>query len=252
MTATRSDRIRRSFRRGLTTYADQAGPQRVIATLLARRLYRAGAPVHWGRVFEFGAGTGNLTDALRGHFDISYLAINDLVAETSDLITKSGAQFLPGDIERIDWPARLDLIASSSTLQWVAQPQDLLARLADHLAPKGWMAISGFGPAQFQELTALGSQAAAPGYLSALQMKQAVAAQVQVVDAGDRKCRLWFDHPRDVLAHLRQTGVNGRASRTWTRRDLAQFCAAYQDQFGQNGRVPLTYHPIWVIAQKPG
>ena len=53
-----------------------------------------------------------------------------------------------------------------------------------------------------------------------------------------------------VLRHLRDTGVNGRAKRPWSRRDLDAFCQNYDQRFGRSGRVPLTYQPVWLIARK--
>ena len=71
-----------------------------------------------------------------------------------------------------------------------------------------------------------------------------------VHEAGSRARALCFATPREVLRHLRDTGVNGRASRPWTRRDLDAFCRDYDARFGKAGRVPLTYQPVWLIARK--
>lgn len=59
-----------------------------------------------------------------------------------------------------------------------------------------------------------------------------------VHEAGACSRPMWFASPREVLRHLRDTGVNGRASRPWSRRDLDAFWPAYDQSFGQSGRVP--------------
>jgi malonyl-CoA O-methyltransferase len=61
---------------------------------------------------------------------------------------------------------------------------------------------------------------------------------------------MWFDSSEAVLRHLRRTGVNGCAASPWTRARLKSFCTSYTARFGMNERVPLTYHPVWLIARK--
>ena len=53
-----------------------------------------------------------------------------------------------------------------------------------------------------------------------------------------------------VLYHLKETGVTGTGKQHWTRRELNRFCEEYIRLFGDNQSVPLTYHPIYIIAKK--
>ena len=70
----------------------------------------------------------------------------------------------------------------------------------------------------------------------------------------------WFERPerflsgcRDVLKHLQATGVTGLRSRKWTKGQLEDFCQRYHRQYAaQDGTVPLTYHPIYMICKKQG
>ena len=62
---------------------------------------------------------------------------------------------------------------------------------------------------------------------------------------------LHFPTPTDVLRHLKLTGVTGTEKRIWTRTHLQAFAENYIRLFGQaDGQVTLTYHPIYIIAQK--
>ena len=195
-----------------------------------------------------------MTHALLNRFSIASLTVNDLVPNACHLAESVGADFLEGDIRSVIWPKAPHLIASASTLQWMDAPEALLRKAAQTLAPGGWLAFSGFGPAQFNELRALGSTAQAPGLCLPEALAGAVqtagAGRFEIADVGQDRRQLWFDSPIDVLRHLQQTGVNAVAANTWTRATLARFSARYIEAFGAPGGVPLTYHPIWIIAHK--
>lgn len=241
-------RVQRSFRRGFATYDDNALVQKAIARGLTRRLLRHAADARLARVFEAGYGTGQLTRLLLQRLPIETLHLNDLAAAPLAFAPK--ADYRPGDIETLPLPEGLDLAISASMIQWIVDPQALISRLCGAVRPGGWLALSGFGPDHFPELQALGSQAGAPSLLSADAIAGLLPSGWTVHEAGSRARALCFATPREVLRHLRDTGVNGRASRPWTRRDLDAFGRNYEARFGKAGRVPLTYQPVWLIARK--
>ena len=241
-------RVQRSFRRGFATYDDSALVQKAIARGLTRRLLRHAADARFARVFEAGYGTGQLTRLLLQRLSIQTLHLNDLAAPPLPFAPE--ADYRPGDIETLPLPDHLDLAISASMIQWISDPQALIQRLCGAVRPGGWLALSGFGPDHFSELQALGSQAAAPSLLSAQSLADRLPTDWTVHEAGSCRRALWFASPHAVLRHLRDTGVNGRARRPWTRRDLDAFCQAYHQRFGRSGSVPLTYQPVWLIARK--
>lgn len=258
-------RIARSFARSQQSYGAQSLPQRVIAQALARRLAKAAGGRAFDRAFEFGHGSGHLSRALLRHFSISEFWLNDLTAPLPDLhppdlhlpdlhqpdLHATALHPLPGPVEDLTLPNGLDLIASASTLQWIEPRATLLPRLAAQIRPGGWLALSSFGPAQFREIEALCPGARAP----ALCVPQALAACLppgwQIHDLGEAHLRQRFESPRHLLRHLRETGVNGRAAKGWTRGDLARFSTRYETRFALPlGGVHLTWNPVWLIAQK--
>jgi malonyl-CoA O-methyltransferase len=246
-------RVRQSFRRGVQSYHDGAVVQTRIATALADLLAANADQPHLGRVFEFGCGTGHLTQALRTRFELGTLILNDLVPEMQAQvqgILRPDDQFLPGPIEEVHPEGPLDAILSASTVQWVPEIAFVLERLCAQLAAGGWLALSGFGRAQFLELEALGSNAAAPAYADAADWPNLLPHGMELVHLHQERIVLTFETPRDVLRHLRATGVNGRAERGWTRAQLCQFEAEYTARFAVPGGVSLTYDPVWVLARK--
>ncbi|MBO9451121.1 methyltransferase domain-containing protein [Tropicibacter sp. R16_0] len=242
-------RVRQSFRRGLASYHDNAEAQARIAQELVSALEtHITTPVK--RTFEFGCGTGHLTEALRGRIVIDWMLANDLVPECGDAVRETVDAFVAGPIETLSIPTVLDLICSASTVQWIPDQTQLLQRLSDHLAPGGLLALSGFGTGQFRELQALGSSAAAPGYCNAEDWAAKVPASLDILHLAQAPIVMWFDGALPLLKHLRKTGVNGQSREQWSRAKLTDFERRYVEQFGQDGKLPLTYDPVWMIARK--
>lgn len=241
-------KVRQSFKRGLTTYHTNATHQAEIAMHLCQAL-TAVAPKAMDRVLEFGMGTGHLTQNLVDHFDIKSLFLNDLVDACASYAPPS-ARFLPGAVETLPLPGSLDLICSASTIQWIDDLPAAFARLSTSLKSGGFLALSGFGTAQFHELNALGSTAAAPSYLDAGAWKHILPADLSIQYLHHSTRIEWFPNAMAVLKHLRDTGVNGGSSQSWSMRDLRNFETHYRERFGTAKGLPLTYAPVWMIAKK--
>ncbi len=250
-------RVQTSFRRGLATYHQAASAQRQIAGELVDHLCaEPDVPRQFSQVFEFGCGTGHLTEVLTARTRIARLLLNDLVPEAADQACPKAApycdvvEFRPGPVETMVMPQDADLIVSASTLQWVEDVPGVLSRLAAHLRPSGWLAFSTFGQRQFHELRDMGSSAAAPGYCDAHELRAHIPADLEVRVLRQAPIVMWFDTGMQLLRHLRDTGVNAQSSQIWSRRRLHEFGAEYLAKHGQGGRLPLTYDPVWLVARK--
>lgn len=251
------DRIQRSFRRGFATYTQHARVQADVAKELAVRVARQIPRDHCKHALEFGCGTGHLTRALLKQLSVERLTLNDLVPEAREVCTAvashmSDVSFVPGRFPDVLPEGPFDLIASASTVQWIPDHAALLSRVSEVLTTGGILALSGFGSHQYRELVSLGSTASAPGYRDADDWRSIMPADLEIVSAHQERHVLTFASPRDVLKHLRQTGVNGRAKTGWTRSKLAAFEAEYEHRFGADKGVTLTYDPVWIIARKRG
>ena len=127
-------RVARAFRRGLGSYDRAARAQARIAADLARLMAEAGI-VEPARAFEFGCGTGFLTRRIAQALRPGWFLVNDLVAESRahvapalDAAARPWA-FAAGPVQDLDLPGDFDLIASSSTVQWLPDPAAQIARL---------------------------------------------------------------------------------------------------------------------------
>ncbi|GAA6209998.1 hypothetical protein NBRC116601_32910 [Cognatishimia sp. WU-CL00825] len=243
------DRVQQSFRRGLASYHSSATHQADIAARLALQLVQAGAPKSFANALEFGCGTGHLTQHLRRNFTFQSLTLNDLVPECAAF---AGAKdhFVPGPIETLQLPMALDLVCSASTVQWLDDIPATLSHLSQALVPGGWLALSGFGTSQFHELRALGSEAAAPSYVDAEHWRAMLPSDLKIKHLSQARRVAWFPNALALLKHLRETGVNGAASKAWTQTALKGFETQYRQRFGTPRGLPLTYDPVWIVAQK--
>ncbi|MFS4582591.1 methyltransferase [Phaeobacter sp. C3_T13_0] len=253
---TGSRRVANSFRRGLDSYHRQATAQAIVAMDLADLLQKSVGDRRFEHVFEFGAGTGHLTEALLQRFEIDQLTLNDLVGEAEPALHKlvgghgRTATFTSGMVESCALPHDVDLIAASSVVQWVRDMPMLMQGCATALQPGGWLALSGYGRSHFRELTALGSGAAAPNYMDCGDWADVLPEELHLVELVQAAITLHFETPRDVLRHLRATGVNSMAQGGWTRARLAEFEEAYCQRFSSPQGVTLTYDPVLMLAER--
>lgn len=245
MSGAATARVARSFARGLPGYDAAAEAQRRIAGALFAE-YRRFSPEVPARILEAGYGSGHLTRHLLT-LRPARLWLNDLAAPPLPGIA---ATYLPGDIAGVGLPGGLDLVASASMLQWVADPGLVLARLCAAVAPGGMLAVSSFAPGHFPELRALGSRAAAPSCLSGAGLAARVPPGWSVCGSGEWRITLRFADAMAVLRHLRATGVNARAGQFRTRGALQEFLSRYEAAHPGAGGVPLTYVASWLVARQ--
>jgi len=68
----------------------------------------------------------------------------------------------------------------------------------------------------------------------------------------EKQMTLYFEHPKQVLQHIKATGVQATAQGfRWTKSSLQDFYTGYQQfQDPKSKQYVLTYHPIYVIARK--
>lgn len=248
-------KIQHAFHRALSSYNDQAIVQKDSAATLVEHLVNCGINTSLERVFEFGCGTGFLTQQLAERFSIEELVANDLIAECQTYLPYSNFNFITGDVADIVLPSQCDLVCSASCVQWSNDLSQLLTRLTNSLTDNGYLAISSFTGNHFRELATLQNQqpslvAEKLNYWSAQQWRKNLEPNFEIKVITTQEKRMWFDSVRLLLLHLRLTGVNGNAGHAWNKRSLAKFESDYRDNFELDGKVPLSYQPIYIIAQK--
>jgi malonyl-CoA O-methyltransferase len=249
--------VGRRFRRALPTYARNADIQRRMAARLLEMIeFAGGVPRHIGRVFEFGSGSAILTSMLFDRYSVETFFSNDLVAESCTFVEKAVAgrpvgrmEFMHGDVESLEvLPDNLDLVISNATLQWLHEPDSFFGRLAGSVRPGGLVAFSTFGVENMREIAAL-EEAALP-YRSLDEIVALAGELFEVSVIQHEIIRQEFENPEAVLRHIRETGVNGVARRTWTRSQYLDFLRRYRAAYHSGSGVILTWHPVYCCFRR--
>lgn len=227
--------LTKRFKQSLKTYDTNALIQNQMGIKLVQLL-----PKHdFDKVFEFGCGCANLTKVLSSNIDYKELFINDIV-EDSKLWAQKVTQdfeFLAGDIETVELPQNLDLITSNATIQWVVELSALLEKFSQSLNKGGLIALTTFGPDNFSQIkTKFGIGLK---YSSLEEIRALVSEKFDIIHLEEEKNLLQFRNFRELLSHIKSTGVNCFDTKPMKKSDLLTF---------KENR--LTYHSIYIIARK--
>lgn len=253
--ATGTDKVGATFARHYARYDTHAVVQRSIAEQLDAALgtHCARHTVH--RALEIGIGTGFLTRLVTARYPAAEWYFNDLTPAAFDWIPAGlrQASTLPGDAEAIPYPNRLDLIASASALQWFDNLPGFFTKARGVMHPGAILAIATFTEGHFAELARLTES---PLQYPTTQQLAAMARDAGLTLLHTSACTqtLTFPSARDLLTHLRCTGVNGRsAAAIRTSAQLNCFETRYRQACpSPNNELPLTYMAAILIAKLPG
>jgi len=212
-----------------------------------------------GNVLEIGCGSGNLSHLLFENVQIHHLVLNDLYTDIQQHFpSDSKIEYLIGDIEQLEFPQYLDLITSSSALQWVQDLDGIFQKAFDSLNQglnsQAYFCFSTFGQQNLQEIKTLTGQGLE--YLSLETIQEKLKHNgFEVVYLSEKTEQLNFLHPQAILQHLKFTGVTATASKfRWTKQSLQQFYLDYSQFSNVDGNnqvsYQLTYHPIFCIARR--
>lgn len=246
--------VAQRFAKAGQSYAQHAVLQKQICQHLIGLMQEYISKNSLDRVFEIGCGSGNLSHLLMQNFEIKQLFLNDLYLEVQQHFQNDPKlQWQIGDIEQLDFPQSLDLIASSSALQWISDLDAIFKKSAAALIENGYLCFSTFGRQNLKEIKALTGQGL--DYLPIEVIQDKLLKQgFEILHLSQSLETLSFSHPKAVLQHLKATGVTATASQhRWTKQSLQQFYQDYQqfsqlDQMGQR-QYQLSYHPIYCIAR---
>lgn len=246
--------VAQRFEKAAQSYTEHAVVQKQICHNLIQLMTYYLPQTTLDHVFEIGCGSGNLSHLLMQNFQIKQLFLNDLYPEVQQHFSESKKlEWLIGDIEQLDFPQSLDLIASSSALQWICDLEAIFKKCSEALTQQGYLCFSTFGPQNLKEIKALTRQGL--DYLSIESIQEKLMQQnFEILHLSENIETLTFQHPKQILQHLKATGVTATASQhRWTKQSLQQFYQDYQqfseiDQRGQR-HYQLSYHPIYCIAR---
>lgn len=252
MTAPDKTLIAARFAAAAPHYNHHAEAQRQIHAELAALLAQY-APASAQKVLEIGCGTGLFSRVLAAQFPQAKLVLNDLSPNCigdHPFFQTAQAEYRFGDAERTDFGSGYDAVYSASALQWLADPAAFLKRTAAMLVSDGLLLFNTFTPNNLHQIRTLTGRGL--HYPTAKQWQHWLSADYHVLEQYSRTLTLTFNTPRDVLHHLRHTGVTASADGfVWNKQRLAEFDTEYRRRYTlPNGRVGLDYTPLFVVAKK--
>lgn len=247
-------KVAKHFQKSIETYDSAATIQQELARQLVAGIYNT-CRNEFGRGLEVGCGTGCLTLPLIENIKINELFINDLVFDFEakikgkiNHIQDVKVQPLFGDIEDIEIPNNIDIIVSSSTLQWLNDPRMFLDSIVKHLNQDGVIAFSLFTKGTLAELRNVIQVGL--DYLTEAEVKSALSAKFDIVFSKTTTHTSLHPSLLSLLHNLKDTGVGGVGDYRWTKGKMLSAEKQYIEKFGGAGGLPVTYENIAVIGKR--
>ena len=246
------EEVEQRFRRSRISYNDNARVQKMVVNRMIPMILSSVKRVP-EKILEIGCGTGLLTSQLQRTFSSDGLYLNDLVEElcyhAATVNRVSLTHCFPGDVEKLFLPLSFDLIASASTFQWFTTPEETFKKLSKRLEQNGVLVFSTFGKFNLREIRL--TTGGGLDYRSKEELEKILEPYFKIELIEEEFHMLEFDSPLAVLQHLKKTGVNVSGDSTiWTKGLVDAFIKDYNARFAIDGKVALTYHPLYFVCRK--
>lgn len=238
------DLIQKRFAKNLDTYNDNAKIQKRMAERLLSFLPKK----DFSSILEIGCGTGFLTELINKEFVFDNYTANDIVSECETYVKKinPNINFVADDIEIAikNSNKTYDLIISNAAFQWVENLKEFIELLMSKLNKDGILLFSTFGQENYREINfVLGKTLP---YYSVVDLDEILKNYERRIE--QEMHVMAFKTPKDILKHIKATGVNALEIVSWTKSDMQKFENGYNNFCSKTPT--LTYHPIYVLLKK--
>lgn len=240
------------FSAALNTYSESASVQADVA----RRLWQMAKPAVDSylantsstnvNVLEIGVGSGMLTSLYADTLQGTSLELCDIAGVPPEVLP-DWATYHCCDAEADIYNRQdcsVDIILSASALQWFNSPTTYMSEVMRVLRPSGLAIFSLFGINTFTEIKSLTGNTL--HYPSLQALCDSVEHQGRIIIADEQTLTLTFDSPREVMQHIKRTGVNALQPHS----AAATLRLVRNYPLTADGMAPLTYHPLYLIVEK--
>lgn len=237
--------IKKHFEKSMDKYDKNATVQDLMAAKMIIELCKISD--NYENILELGAGTGLLTKKIVNNITFKNYFANDLVEKSKAYIQKiiPKVNFLCGNALKIKPAKKMDLIISNAMFQWFENLDKAISIIKLSLNKNGILAFSTFSPDNFKEITEL----------TGLTLKYKTQSEIEEILQNHGFDVLYsetfyeeikFKNPLELLAHMKNTGVNSLSDKTWTVKKVKDFCDKFSKKYPET---KLTYSPIIIIAR---
>lgn len=236
-------KIKCGFEKSLDSYYDNAIVQRDMAENLVSAILSFGN--NYGHVLELGAGAGILTELLSKSVSYDKYCTNDLTEKSEKYVRKylKETVFYSGNALKIKPDIKFDLVVSNAMFQWL-DLDEMKNKAKLLLNNAGMLAFSTFAPDNYKEVRDLTGLTL--DYRTFDEVKKIFSDEYDILFTKEYKKVLEFKTPLELLAHMKNTGVNSLNRTCWTFKDVKDFCEAFSKKYE---RVHLTYSPMIFVMK---
>ena len=256
--------VRQSFNKAASKYDANALLQKTVVERLVESFEHI--VVKPEIILDLGSGSGYGASQLKQQFKKSHIIQADLSLEMLKGSRKKASRFFSKDhflctnAKQIPLPdSSVDLIFSSLMLQWLNNPDAVLAEVRRLLKPNGVFVFSTFGPDTLKELRESWRQVDNDIHVNAFtDMHDIGDALVRNgMDApvlSNENIALTYDKCMQLMRELKNIGahnVNSGRRKTLTGKQRMEKVIQYYETFRIDGKLPASYEVIYGHAWKP-
>lgn len=236
--------IKSHFEKSMDKYDENAVVQIELAEKLAKQTAKICPRVE--NVLELGCGTGVLTKQIKEKITFQNYYANDLVEKSKNYISKILAEFtfIHGNSIKIKPAKNVDLIISNAMFQWFSNIETITTHCKSCLNKDGILAFSTFGVENFREIREISGLSL--NYTTKEEIIRKLEPDFDILYSEEYSYTLDFASPLEILAHMKNTGVNSLTTKIWTVKEVKEFCEKYLEKYDS---AKLTYNPIIIIAK---
>lgn len=238
--------IKKHFEKSMNSYNKNAVVQNLMASKMIIELIKISDS--FDNILELGSGTGLLTEKIAKNLSFNRCYANDLVEKSKIYVQKyiPEIEFLCGNALKIKPSRKMDLIISNAMFQWFENLDKAIDILKLLMTKDSLLAFSTFTPENFKEITDITGLSLK--YKSQEEIKSILTNHnFEILYCESFYEEMKFKNPLELLAHLKNTGVNSLSEKTWTVAKVKDFCDRFSRKYPQ---AILTYSPIIVIAKR--
>ena len=254
-----------AFARGANIYAKNAKLQQAVAWRLAR--YCKNLEIPKGLIFDFGAGSGNLTEALeKQNKQLSAV----LVDECKELLAQSEV----ANVRKLEWdlnqgipPEAIGaaLIASNFALHWLKDPVEQIKQWGEAIAPGGWIAITVPVEGSFTSWQIAAEIAGVKCTATKLpnwnELTKSLSEVAEIKKHKIIRYSKQYSSGIEFLKEMKSMGTNGGAIHTLNQKELKKLNSCWPQetnkvmqqkrQSHEENKITINWNIMLVIAQKP-
>lgn len=237
--------IKKQFEKSFDTYNLNASVQKIMAQKMISKLCKI--RTNYDNILELGAGTGLLTEEIKKNLKFQKFYANDLIAKSESYIKKiiPDIVFYCGNAKRIKPAQKMDLIISNAMFQWFKNLDEISKIYRNTLNKDGILAFSSFSPKNYKEIREV--TGISLEYKTLEEIYNIFSSDYNILYNEEFENILKFNSPLEILAHMKNTGVNCLSNNSWTFKDVKEFCEKYKNIYPEN---TLTYSSIIFICRK--